>query len=75
MDLKAVDLFGVCPVVLIQGFDNREPCQFDAALNGAVPAKAGLTLHQLFQIIQVRPMFIGSLLGQGAVMLPHEGKL
>ena len=75
LHLEAVDLFGVRPVVLIQGFDDREPRQFDAALNRAVPAKAGLTIHQLFQVIQVGPMFFGPLLGQVAVMLPHEGEL
>lgn len=61
LDLCAVDLFWPGPVELIEGFDCGETGEAYASLCGAVGFKGGLSLDQLFKVIEMRPMFEGCL--------------
>lgn len=64
LDLQAIDFFRPGPVELIQGFDQGQAGQFEAALNGTVLAVVGFTLHEGVRIMYVGPVVLGGLLRQ-----------
>jgi len=72
LDLWAVDLGGPVPVELVDGLEHREAGLIDAALDASILAGGGLAVEQLGEVVEVRPVLVGSRLGQRLAVLAHE---
>jgi hypothetical protein len=75
LDGHAVDLLGPAPLELIEGLEDREPCQSDFALNGAVVAGVDFSEGEALEVLEVYPVVADGLVGQSFVMVEHEGKI
>ncbi len=75
LHLHAVNHRGPVPAKLIEGFDHRKAGLANAVLRGAVSSQVGLALRQSGQIVDMRPLLDGGLLGQFVVVLGHKGQL
>ncbi|MCI0744698.1 MAG: hypothetical protein L0Y58_04750 [Verrucomicrobia subdivision 3 bacterium] len=60
---------------MIQGFDERKACGFQAALNGAVLPLPGFTLHGDGKMMHIRPVLLGGLLRQVFEVIAGVAKL
>src|SRR6266852_1762800 len=68
LDLRTVDLSGPAPLEVLEGLEHREARIPDAALDAAVLAQRGLALDELREIIHVRALLLGRLVGCGLVV-------
>ena len=72
LHLGAIDFLGPVPVELVQRFEARETGGGDAALDGQLLAALGFAVNKPGQIIDVGPLFLRRLGGQGGILLGHR---
>ena len=59
LDLRPVDLGGPVPVELVEVLSTGKRAWLDAALHAPILARGGLTVEQLAEVVQVRPVLVG----------------
>jgi len=68
LDLRPVDLPGPAPLEVLKGLEHGEARIPDAALDAAVLAQRGLAFCELREVIDVRALLPGRLVGCGLIV-------
>jgi hypothetical protein len=74
LHLSAVNLGGPIPAKLIQGFNDWKASQANAIVGGAVAPQEGFAFDQLAEIVDMGPLLVGRLLGEGPVVFRDKGE-
>ena len=75
LDLRTVDLPRPAPLEVLEGLEHGEARIPDAALDAAVVAQRSLAVCELREIIHVRALLLGRLVGCGLVVVFEVAQL
>jgi hypothetical protein len=61
---RKVECSGLAPTELLQCFNEREPCDPDSPLQGALAAQASLNIGKGLKVVHIGSALFGSLIGE-----------
>ena len=72
LDLETIYLFGMIPLKLFEGLDDRNVGVFNSALNAALALLVVFAFNEMAEIFQMIPMLGGSLRGHLWMLIMDE---